>query len=184
MTNSHHYYHTNDRRGTGRGKGKDNRGSRSSRHDTSQASWYVFFFFFLNFIYYMFICTQNYLDDNNQPLPLHTISIPRMNTGSRCRCISSSDMLIFFLSTTNDYIFLDCVYGTTTRMTTANSHHLWDDKQGLETQHLSLESLVCFFIFLDMFLIFSFFIIVSTYLDVSTTTNTTLSNGSSCLKCR
>ena len=48
-TNSHHFYHTIDRQGTGQGKGKDNRGSRSSRHDTSQASWYVFFFLSLNF---------------------------------------------------------------------------------------------------------------------------------------
>ena len=146
-----------------------------------------FFFLFLNFIYYMFICTQNYLDDNNQPLPLHTISIPRTNAGLRCRCVSSSGMLIFFLSTTNDYIFLDCVYGTTTRMTTVNSHHLWDDEWGLKMHHLSLESLVCFFFlfFLDTFFLFSFFIIiVSTYLDVSTTTTTTLSNGSSHLEHR
>ena len=48
-TNGCHFYHKNDGWGTGLCKGKDNRGSRSLRHDTSRASWYVFFFLFLNF---------------------------------------------------------------------------------------------------------------------------------------
>ena len=63
----------------------------------------------------------------------------------------------FFLSTTNDYIFLDCVYRTTTRMTTANGHHLQDNEWGLKTHHLSLKSLVCFFLVYFFRYIFSFF---------------------------
>ena len=39
----------------------------------------------------------------------------------------------------------------------ANGHHLWDNEQGLETYHLHLESLVCFFfLFLFFFFIYIF----------------------------
>ena len=88
--------------------------------------------------------------------PLHTISISITNAGLRCNCVSSSGMFFFFFCPLlNNYLLLDCVYGTMTRTTTANGHHLWDDEQGLEMHHLCLKSLVCFF-FLFSFLFFLF----------------------------
>ena len=77
----------------------------------------------------------------------HTISISILNAGSRCSCISSSGMLIFFCPLLNNYLLLDCVYGTATRTTMADGYHLWDNEWGLKTHNLHLEFLVCFFFF-------------------------------------
>ena len=189
MTNGRHYYHTNNRWGTGLGKGRDNRGSRSLRHNMSRASWYVFFFFFLLLLIFYLLNFYLHLE-----LPwwrqLATTTAHHLHPQNKCRlemhlCLKFWYVKFFFCPLLNDYIFLDCVYGTTTRMTTVNGHHLWDDEQGLETHHLCLESLVCFFYFFRYIFSFFFFIIISTYLNMSTTTTTTtLSNGSSCLECR
>ena len=149
-----------------------------------------FFFFFFTFAYFYLLNFYLHLE-----LPrwrqLATTTAHHLHPQNKCRlemhlCLKFWYVKFFFCPLLNDYIFLDCVYGTTTRMTTVNGHYLWDDEWGLEMHHLCLESLVCFFIFLHtFFFLFSFFIIVSTYLNTSTTTTTTtLSNGSSCLEHR
>ena len=157
--NGPHYYHTNDGWGTGLGKGRDNKGSRSSRHDTSWASQYGFFFllllifYLLNFYLHLELPQWRVIDDNLPPPP-HTISIPKMNAGLRRICVSSSGMLNFFCPLLNDYIFLDCV-----------QNHNQDDNgewplplgQWMGTQDASSVSRVSGMFFYFFRYIFSFF---------------------------
>ena len=72
------------------------------------SSLLVCFFFFLLLIFYLlnFYLHLELVDDDDWPPPLHTIS-----AGSRCRCVSSSGILNFSLSTTKWlYIFRLCVW--------------------------------------------------------------------------
>ena len=126
-------YHTNDGWGTGLGKGRDN-GGRGLRHDMSRAPQYGFFFFF-----YLYFLSTKYLFALRTTHHLHLQNEHMLET-QMCLEFWNLWYVKFFLSTTNDYWLLDCMYGTATRTTTANGHHLWDDEWGLEMHHLHLKS--------------------------------------------
>ena len=172
-TNGHHV--TINTTGVGQGWAKEGTTGAVGARDKPLS---IFFFFFFLLIFYLLnvyshlelLWWQQMATTTTHHLHLHT----------ECRLHLKFWYVNFFCPLLNNYLLLDCVYGTVTRTTMANSYHLWDNEWGLGMHHLCLESRVYFFFlyFLDMFL-FSFFIIVSTYLDVSTTTTTILSNRTS-----
>ena len=94
------------------------------------------------------------------PPPPHTISISITKKKKKCRLETQLHLefwyVIFFHPLLNNYLLLDCMYGTATRTTMANGHHLWDNKRGLKMHHLYLKSLVCFFFFSFFFFFFHY----------------------------
>ena len=61
-----------------------------------------------------------------------TITISRMNTGSRCRCswFWYVNFFCLFFTPLNNYLQSDYMYGMATRMTTVNDHPVKDDEWG------------------------------------------------------
>ena len=145
--------------GEGQGWAKEGTTGAAGARGTTCLEPLSMFFFFFTFAYLLstkflfalrttLMSTISYHHHTPSPSPERT----------QARDADASRVLVckfFFCPLLNDYIFLDCTYRTTTRMTTANGHHLWDNEQGLEMHHLCLESLVCFFYFFRY--VFSFF---------------------------
>ena len=130
----------------------------------SQAPWYVSFF--LSFAYLSPKClfvlrttvmtTNGHHHHHRTPSPSPEWMQAWDASMSRVLVCKIFFFFFFFFALLNNYLLIDCVYGTATRMTMANGHHLWDDEWGLET-HLCLESLVTgWYVFFFLRYVFSF----------------------------
>ena len=99
----------------------------SSQHKRGARTWYVLFFQkFTSFFSTKCLFTTD--------LPwwqwtATTITISRMNAGSRCRCSWFWYVNLFF-TPLNNYLQSDYMYGMATRMTTVNDHPVEDDEWG------------------------------------------------------
>ena len=119
--------------GDGKGQGNNNRGGRSTRHISSSL---VHLFTFTLLIFYLL----NVLELSQRQQMAQS---PKW-TQAQDICIQYVIYIYVFALLNN---FLLDWYGTATRMTKVNNHHIQDNKWEFKTQMMHLECLSKFFLF-------------------------------------